>query len=621
MAINKFRYDINTLRAIAVISVVLFHYNVPGFAGGFSGVDVFFVISGYLMSQIIIGSISNNRFSFWDFYQKRMARILPALIFLLLMLTLIGAFLYFPPDYQLNERYGAASLLFLSNILYWRTSSYFGPASGNNILLHTWSLSVEWQFYIVYPLILFGIGKLKGRFKYLSFLVAGTIGLFALTIFLVRTSPVATFYLLPTRAWELFAGGIAFTLRDTVKLQKSKGLVAIAGYVLILGSAIFLNSSYLWPGALTIIPVTGAFLVILADCNEPGILKNAFLQLTGKISYSLYLWHWPVLVITKYLGFDINYFTSLLIFCISFGLAYLSYHYIERSKTLTTTKNILVLGCITLVITAGLSKFSANGLFFNKQALYFSGYNSTRYEDTKNQFRQGSCLLETRDKDTLAAALNNNGCITFDITKKNILLIGDSHGAELYLSLKEALSGKNINLLQATATGWLPLERPLDASKDAPLSGYIFHDLIVPHAKKIDGIILDGNWATGGGDLVRLLARLNSTLKYLDSCGIKTMVIGQTEAYTIPYPVVVAKEFQYHLDLKAHFLIKSMSTTDKFLGKALPSAYVDIYNTTIPPLSPDNKPYMFDENHLGKYGADLAVKKILTNPIAINFFK
>jgi len=619
MAINKFRYDINTLRAIAVISVVLFHYNIPGFSGGFSGVDVFFVISGYLMSQIIIGSIQNNRFSILDFYKKRMARIFPALIFLLLILTVVGAFLYFPPDYKLNEHYAAASLLFISNILYWRSLNYFGPAAGNNILLHTWSLSVEWQFYLVYPFILVAISKLKGKYKYLASLVVATIILFVLTVFLVRTSPVATFYLLPTRAWELFLGGIAFALRQFVKPEKNLKVLALTGYVLIVGSAVFLNSYYPWPGAFTFIPVAGTFMVIAAHCNSFGILKNPVVQLTGKISYSLYLWHWPVLVIFKYMGFDSSYITSLLVFSLSVTLAYFSYRYVEQSKTFTAPKNILILTSATLIFAITLSSFGINKIFFNKKALYFSAYTSGRYENTMKQFREGGCLFETRDQDSLVTAFNNNGCLTFDRSKKNILLIGDSHCAELYQSLTEAYP--NVHFLQTTVTGWLPLEQPFDAVKDADQAGYLFHDFIPHNAKNIDGIILDGNWLTAYGDLPKLQHDLTATIKYLAKYGIKTIVIGQTEAYTIPYPVVLAKEYQYHLDLKAHFLDKTTSLTNKFLANALPLVYVDIYNTATPPLSLNNKPYMFDENHLGKYGADLAVKKILSNRIAINFFK
>ena len=139
----KFRYDINALRAISVIGVLLFHYKVPFFEGGFAGVDVFFVISGYLMSKIIINGINRNNFSLPEFYGRRFKRIVPALLVLVLVLTVVGFFIYFPVNYRLNEQNVAASVLFISNIVYWQSAGYFAEASDTDILLHTWSLSVE----------------------------------------------------------------------------------------------------------------------------------------------------------------------------------------------------------------------------------------------------------------------------------------------------------------------------------------------------------------------------------------------------------------------------------------------------------------------------------------------
>ncbi|QJD95173.1 acyltransferase [Mucilaginibacter robiniae] len=208
---NNFRYDINALRAVAILGVLLFHYNVPFFAGGFSGVDVFFVISGYLMSRIIINSIDKSTFSFIDFYSKRIKRIVPALLIVILTITIICFFFYFPEDYKLNEKYGTASLIFLSNILYWKSSGYFDPASNTNIFLHTWSLSVEWQFYMLYPIALLILSKLfKKKPQYWTFFILSTISIIVLSFLYTQHKATASFYLLPSRSWEMMFGGIAF---------------------------------------------------------------------------------------------------------------------------------------------------------------------------------------------------------------------------------------------------------------------------------------------------------------------------------------------------------------------------------------------------------------------------
>ena len=157
----KFRYDINALRALAVISVFLFHLKIPLFSGGFIGVDVFYTISGFLMSKIVIDGLQKNTFSIWDFYSKRIKRIVPALLFLIFMITSVGYFIFLPNDYKTNDVNAFSSLLFYSNFHYWKDSlNYFRQQADSNIFLHTWSLSVEWQFYMIYPLFLLVLKKL-----------------------------------------------------------------------------------------------------------------------------------------------------------------------------------------------------------------------------------------------------------------------------------------------------------------------------------------------------------------------------------------------------------------------------------------------------------------------------
>ncbi|MCP1106398.1 acyltransferase [Serratia nevei] len=202
-----FRHDINGLRAWAVIAVVLFHFGIPGFAGGFVGVDVFFVISGFLMTQIIVSGLETGKFSIWHFYLARARRIIPALMALCITLLVLGWFFLVSTDYTTLDKHVLTAILFISNVKFWREAGYFDADSHEKWLLHTWSLSVEWQFYIILPIALVFMARLwRTRGIQLTIFV-GLILSFALSCYLAIKSPSSAFYLLPTRAWEMLAGG------------------------------------------------------------------------------------------------------------------------------------------------------------------------------------------------------------------------------------------------------------------------------------------------------------------------------------------------------------------------------------------------------------------------------
>jgi len=206
----QFRKSINALRALAVLSVVLFHFQISGFAGGFVGVDVFFVISGFLMTGIIFKGLQAQNFSIINFYVSRARRIIPALVALCAALLIFG-FIYLPlDDYRETIRSIKSSLFFSSNFMFAKTGNYFDAPLHENWLLHTWSLSVEWQFYLVYPLILMGLHKLFGTQKTKISLIFLAIASLATSIYISNTDPVFAFYMLPTRAWELIVGGLVF---------------------------------------------------------------------------------------------------------------------------------------------------------------------------------------------------------------------------------------------------------------------------------------------------------------------------------------------------------------------------------------------------------------------------
>ena len=323
----KFRADINGLRAIAVIAVVLFHFNASWMPGGFAGVDVFFVISGFLMTGIIFRGIETSSFSILTFYVARANRIIPALAVLCLFLLVFGFFYLTPLDYEALGKHAGSSIGFLSNIVYWKESGYFDAASHEKWLLHTWSLSAEWQFYIVYPLVLVALRKfLSLRTLKLTILIGTVIG-FVLCVIATYKWPSASYYLLPTRAWEMMLGGIAFLYPFNLTDKNRKSIERL-GLVLIIGSYFLISKETPWPGYLAIFPVLGSFLIIQAQRNDSFFTNNIVSQKIGAWSYSIYLWHWPLVVAMYYFALSEVFIFFGISLSVLFG--FMSYKYIEK---------------------------------------------------------------------------------------------------------------------------------------------------------------------------------------------------------------------------------------------------------------------------------------------------
>lgn len=325
----NFRKDINGLRAFAVIAVVLFHFNSSWMPGGFAGVDVFFVISGFLMTGIIFKGLENNNFSVLNFYVARANRIIPALAALCLILLVFGWFYLTPLEYKALGKHAASSVGFLSNVVYWLEAGYFDAASHEKWLLHTWSLSVEWQFYIIYPLVLLALKRIFTLRTLKSLIIVGTVLGFIFSVYATYKWPSASYYLFPMRAWEMMLGGVAFLYPLRLK-ERNKKFVEILGLVLIIGSYIFITGDDPWPGYLALFPVFGTFLVIQAQLNESIITGNIVFQKIGAWSYSIYLWHWPFVVVIYTFSLPDQYIYIGMVLSVLLG--YLSYKYIERIK-------------------------------------------------------------------------------------------------------------------------------------------------------------------------------------------------------------------------------------------------------------------------------------------------
>lgn len=330
----KYRPDIDGLRAIAVLSVLLFHFKLGPFVGGFVGVDIFFVISGYLIAGIIRQEHDQGTFSFTGFYERRIRRILPALVVVLLATAVAGAAVLLPTDLRRLGDSTIATALFGSNVYFWRQTGYFDPGFDNNPLLHTWSLGVEEQYYLLLPMLFFLLARYR-RVASGSVIAGLTLASFAACVVVQAYRPTAVFFLLPFRVWELLAGAcLAVAAVPRVQAPVLREGLAAAGLLLIGASVLLISPRAQFPGWVAAVPVLGTLLVIHAGASGPSLVGRLLalrpMVGIGLISYSLYLWHWPVVVLARYrLGGDISIATALGLLALVFAFSHLTYRYVE----------------------------------------------------------------------------------------------------------------------------------------------------------------------------------------------------------------------------------------------------------------------------------------------------
>lgn len=338
MSLNvpNYRADIDGLRAIAIIAVVLFHMAPEYFGGGFVGVDIFFVISGFLITSIILYQLKNNTFSFNEFYAKRIIRLFPSLIIVLISTGLIGYFALLPSEFESLGKHSAAGATFLSNLLLFKEVNYFDSASEMKPLLHLWSLGIEEQFYIFLPLVLFISFKIKPKYI-ISILALSVVYSFSLNILKISNKPEYSFYLPQTRFWELMIGsvlGYFHINKNSIINKQLLNFLSTLGFLLCVLSFSIIDKNYKFPGFWSLMPVIGTAFLIFSGKNtfiNSKVLSHRFLVSIGLISYPLYLWHWPLLsfsYISRNNTPPIEERISLII--LSFILSILTYKIIEK---------------------------------------------------------------------------------------------------------------------------------------------------------------------------------------------------------------------------------------------------------------------------------------------------
>ncbi|WP_167381739.1 acyltransferase family protein [Pseudoalteromonas agarivorans] len=466
----QFRKDINGLRAFAVIAVVLFHFNPATLPGGFAGVDVFFVISGYLMTGIIFKKLDANNFSLFSFYIARARRIIPALATLCLALLLYGWLYLIPSEFQLLSKHTSVSMGFISNLAYWRESGYFDAISHEKWLLHTWSLSVEWQFYIIYPALLLLLKRKFTLSAIKKFILCSTIVGFLYCIYASYTTPNLAYYFLSSRAWEMMIGGLAylypFKFNSTVR--KTSHLIGIA---LILASYILIDETNYWPGFLALIPCLGAYLIIIARDNYSFLTGNYIFQKIGTWSYSIYLWHWPLVIF--YYERSGGHSSPIVYIFLSVFFGVLSYRYIEsinfrQPSNLSITniikfKPVLITLFIALLSVAIYSTtgadLKARSAAQSDTALYLKRYQKASYVSSfvKQAYRSECNYYDgSLAKVNIANTCTNGG-------SGGIFVWGDSHAQALGYGLRKTLNRVNFN--QVATSGCRPLVKEDSVSK------------------------------------------------------------------------------------------------------------------------------------------------------------
>ena len=459
-----YRPEIDGLRAIAVIPVILFHFGISWLPGGYIGVDIFFVISGFLITGIILKDYHKQCFSFKDFWLRRIRRILPVLILVVLSTLIIGRYLMYAPEISNLGIQGIASLLSFANINQLSQSGdYWGFKAENSPLLHTWSLSVEEQFYLFFPLLI--ILCLKYREQLTRHIITLLVVLSLLLFFYgVQHNPDKTFYLLPTRAWELGVGALiaVFIFHENVRF-KSNHILPIVGMTLILASYYLLDGKS-GISSLLVIPVAGVALIILFAQTEKSILNKCLsfkpLIYTGKISYSLYLWHWPILVLSHNLqlrtGAEYNKF---FLFCIVFLLSIFSYHLIERpmrhNKRLTPYILLMLIVSVIYAYTLSNKELIEDVSRFNQTEwdgeLYSVAPKEKISESVAIRMKGISFKKDLTDK--RKAYLN--GGIQKRVNEKppEIVVLGDSHGLMWSRVLDEIATSLELSISFYAADG------------------------------------------------------------------------------------------------------------------------------------------------------------------------
>jgi peptidoglycan/LPS O-acetylase OafA/YrhL len=598
-----YRPDIDGLRAVAVLSVIAFHLGVTRLSGGFTGVDVFFVISGFLITGLLTRELRNGTFSLIDFYRRRARRILPALVTVLLTTSAACVAVLFVPDLVEYRDSLLAATFFSSNVYFWQATDYFAAPAGEQPLLHTWSLAVEEQYYVLFPLLLMVVVRRRpDSLKPMLWLL--TLVSFTISVVGARVDPGAAFYLLPSRAWELGVGALLAVGRpQSAAGRVTRHSASVVGGLFLLVGFLVIDEGMPFPGEVALLPVIGAAAVIWSGTDSifGRLLSLGPVRATGLLSYSLYLWHWPVIVLYRALHpGPLSLPAKIMVAGLSAALAGASYLIVERPM-----RRLRLAGRRRLVAFVGTAVAASVVMAVGVGPAAAARPASKRVADVL-------AFLEPPPATAHAACFVYSGsaegdfrpdqCLRRDPGRPNVLLLGDSHAASLWVGLQAAMPA--VNVMQATASGCKPLLPLRGQPRCRSVIDTAISDLDA--AGPVDEVVLVARWQYED------LARLPATISALRTHARSVVVIGPTSEYRIALPKLLAREqLAGRAGLAAQNLALGRFAVDAALGSAVERLKVEYVSqlTLICPkkacrtLTRSGIPMKFDYGHYTQAGS------------------
>jgi peptidoglycan/LPS O-acetylase OafA/YrhL len=610
---GAYRADIDGLRAVAILPVLLFHAGLPGWSGGYVGVDVFFVISGYLITGIIAREIDAGQFSILNFYERRARRIMPALMAMIAAVLVAVSILFLPADFAEVPGSAAAATLFVSNVHFFLDAGYFAGAAETKPLLHTWSLALEEQFYIGFPILLFLIARFVPRWRTMIVAAIALVS-FALAVATQANGDGFAFYMLPPRAWELFAGALlALGAVPAIGNRMLREIVAIGGLAAIGYAVASFTRTTIFPGTAALLPVLGAAALIH---TAPGTTIGKFLSLkplvaVGLISYSLYLWHWPLIVLTQYAtDAPLTGALQATVIAGSLALAILSTHFIERpfrNRSRYPREPLFVMTGAAMaaicVASTGMALSHGWPARFTPEVLQLAAARND-FSPMRAQCGNGPetpCILGTGNPDAL--------------------LWGDSHGIELAYALSRSPARKGRAMIQQALASCPPVfgfampGNPACAAHNDAVLGQIRANTA------LHTIYMAGFWASdafGSPDFVR---RLDQTVMTLHSENRRVVIFGAVPPQPFDVPRYLAHRAQagqpgnargiLHADIQHRTRwLTPLITKWRAAGIEVIDPVDILCRRSSCDIIRDGKPLYFDTHHLSNAGARLLVDQL-----------
>ena len=649
---SAYRPDIDGLRAIAVSAVVLYHGKFTGFSGGFVGVDVFFVISGFLISSIILADIDQDRFSIMAFYERRIRRIFPALFVILLFSFIVSSVIFLPGQFVDFARSATAISFFISNIAFDQGAGYFGGAAEHNPLLHTWSLSVEEQFYVVFPIALVLAIRHLGRGAIVFMLMVAAIS-FAASNRAVADDPVSAFYLSWSRGWELLVGYfLASGSIPRVSNAKLRNMGALLGLGLICWSVVNFGPPRPFPGANALFPIFGAALIIHAGtCGATAVgklLSARPVVFVGLISYSLYLWHWPLLVFTRhyFIGVELDSIATAAVLGLAVALSVLTWKYIEqpfrKPRGHFRIQSFRAAGTAILAMAgAGLIVVQGHGF-------------ANRFANDVVEMARGTkpYRLVERQCHDLPLARIRHGIIcsigVADGADPAFILWGDSHAGSILAATIHAASSRGYSGLYAGMPACPPFLGSTRPGRDTAVDCGEFNERVfetIRSNRSVKTVILAARWARYAdghpykqepgsamfiGDSISktvsfeenkaaFVRGLRRTISQLVAAGKEVTIFGPVPevGWHVPRTLAMLKylgvERQFaptreEFNARQHTVIRAMNA----MADEFPVRLVFPHDTLCPgdrcSIQRDARPLYFDDDHLSTLGATLVLR-------------